>query len=73
MVLIGLMSTMVNDYSTQSVRIDLVDHYLPIAHENRNIVKKGPDVTYFWSHADETAANLARGFTNAATITANRV
>ena len=31
MVLIGLMSTMVNDYSAQSVTIDSVNYYLPIA------------------------------------------
>ena len=31
MVLIGLMSTMVNDYSTESTRIDWVNHYLPTA------------------------------------------
>jgi hypothetical protein len=31
MVLIGLMSTMVNDYPTERVTIDWVNHYLPIA------------------------------------------
>ena len=45
----------------------------PSPKKNRNIVKNGPDVTYFWSHVGKTAANLARIFTNAATITANRV
>jgi len=42
MVLIGLMSTMVNDYSNQSVRIDSVNHYLASRGSSRSRVAGGP-------------------------------